>query len=182
MKHQLINHPIHIEPPYQQNLYNPEHETSSLLSFNKYEIPSPQSLKSYHSLTPIYTPKISSPPSFTSFTPSSKNQQITIPWKNRIITPTHLQLKEFKGNLTDIFNSLGSRSPIGKEKFYKQILIPWRGKILKPEPSQLLQTQGDLDKLTEILNQNINKNNESNSFRQGAYYQGPQYSTRKYSH
>ncbi len=43
---------------------------------------------------------------------------LIIPWQGKILTPSPSQLRIFQGNLDEIASKLGSREPVGKEKFY----------------------------------------------------------------
>lgn len=66
--------------------------------------------------------------------PPAARNQIVIPWKAMIITPTASQLLQYEACLNDISKALGSRSPEDKEKNLKDIRIPWEGRALKPTP------------------------------------------------
>ncbi len=76
---------------------------------------------------------------------------LIIPWQGKILTPSPFQLRNFQGNLDQIASKLGSREPVGKEKFYREIRIFWKGRLLIPSPQQLTAAKGDLNNLSLLL-------------------------------
>lgn len=82
----------------------------------------------------------------------TKGSSIFIPWRGKVLTPTPTQIREHGGDLHKIYEKIGFRDPIGKEKQYTQIRIPWKGTTLTPTPRQLLLSKGNLNNLMDYLN------------------------------
>lgn len=117
-----------------------------------------------------YDPKSSNDTFQTSSNETKSKEQVrgtsmepfTIPWKGKILTPTPSQLRQYSGDLNEIAKNIGSRSPEGREVFFKDIRLTWKNKVLTPTPRNLLTTGGDLNKLTKLLTQPIRR--RSNGF------------------
>ncbi len=105
-----------------------------------------------------------------SYNGRARGNQIIIPWRGMIITPTH----RYKGNLNKMLKEFG-REPIGKERFFRRIIIPWRGQTLEPSPNQLLTAEGDLNRLSSMLGRHNSprRNSFLNSDGQGKFRNSP---------
>jgi len=90
-----------------------------------------------------------------------KESSIFIPWRGKVLTPTHAQTLAYEGNLNKIYEEIGHRDPTEKEKHYQEIRISWNGTVLKPPSGQLLVSKGNLNNLMKYLNRR-----EGDSFRQ----------------
>ena len=99
--------------------------------------------------------------------PPGTDSPIFIPWKGKVLTPTHGQILTYEGNLNRIYEEIGHRDPTEKEKHYQEIRISWKGTTLKPTPGQLLVSKGNLNNLMKYLSRR-----EDNSFRQQSWDNG----------
>ena len=108
--------------------------------------------------------------------PPRKDSSIFIPWRGRVLTPTHAQILTYEGDLNKIYEEIGHREPTDKEKHYQEIRISWKGTILKPTPRQILVSKGNLNNLMKYLNRK-----DENSFRQYPRDNGDSRRTSSYS-
>ncbi len=139
----LDQHSTHVN----NNLSDPL-SNIDLLEVNKFEN-NDQSLRRNH-----YIPKYDRTPSPSNVKP------LTIPWRNRILTPIVYELKDFGGDLDLIERILGSREPKPEERNFKLRFI-WKNHIIWPSAQQLMQARGSLDSLLHICKHKILLTNNS---------------------
>ena len=78
-------------------------------------------------------------------------KRLSIPWKGKIIKPTYQQLKDFKGDLNLLMETIGAEDPSGKEKNYEKVKIEWKDKIMWATPYQILRAEGNISNLEAFL-------------------------------
>ena len=67
---------------------------------------------------------------------ASSKKTLMINWKGKILRPTYLQLREFRGNFNDILSSLGGEaSPYGM--YSEKIAIQWKNRTLWATPPRI---------------------------------------------